>query len=67
MPLAEVILVYALCVGVCVMVVAPLVWAIFTQHRDAPSVATAATPKSRVATARRARRPVYEPIVWPSR
>jgi hypothetical protein len=58
-----------LCGAVVVGVVAPLAWAILTQHRDETvTVATAhGTRQARARTARRPRRPLGEPIVWPVR
>ena len=56
------------CFGVVVMVVAPLVWAILTQHRDAHAVT--AQRRRRLRTASQVRRPVprpqYKPISWPA-
>ncbi len=54
-----------LALGVIVMVVAPLVWAILTQHRDRPQLAvtdaaTARTPHPQPRT--RSRQPSYEPV-----
>jgi hypothetical protein len=54
-----------LAVGVIVMVVTPLVWAILTQHRDylgpaAADTATIDTPHSR--ERRHAARPQYKPL-----
>lgn len=55
-----------LCFGVIVGVVAPLVWAIFTQHRDTQAVAAQRRRRARTATAtpRRAPRPQYRPVTW---
>ena len=55
-----------LAVGVIVMVVTPLVWAILTQHRDHPrpaatDAATMDAPQSR--ERRHAARPHYQPVV----
>jgi hypothetical protein len=55
--------------AVIIGVVAPLMWAILTQHRDQP-VAVAAASGARgteARVARRGRRPQYEPIAWPAR
>ncbi len=46
-----------LCIGVIVMVVAPLVWAILTQHRDHPQSDSGVAPRSE----RRERRPAGRP------
>ena len=58
-----------LCIALLIAVVAPLIWAIVIQHRDQPVIAT--TPPGIRGTeprmARRARRPLPEPIVWPAR
>jgi len=58
-----------LCAAVVVGVVAPLVWAIVTQHRDEPEtvVATRGTRRVPVRVARRGRRRLLEPIIWPAR
>ncbi len=58
-----------LCVAVVVGVVAPLVWAIVTQHRDEPDtvVATRGTRRVPVRVSRRGRRRLLEPIIWPAR
>jgi hypothetical protein len=55
-----------LAVGVSVLVVTPLVWAILTQHRDPPhhtatAGATERAPQSR--ERRHAARPRYKPLV----
>ena len=61
-----------LCGGVIVMVVAPLVWSILTQHRDHPEVAFEAqdrpTRSVRPArpTSRRSKAPRYRPAIWPT-
>ncbi len=55
-----------LCIGVIVMVVAPLVWAILTQHRDRPRLATidaASAPQPQPQSRRRAPQPSYEPAI----
>jgi hypothetical protein len=56
-----------LCGAVIVGVVAPLVWAIVTPHRDEPStvVMTRGTRRVPVRVSRRGRRRLLEPIVWP--
>ena len=69
MSIAALIAVNAvLCIGVIVMIVAPLVWAILTQQRDVEAVA--AQRRQRVQTAtqptRRAPRPSYRPVSWPA-
>lgn len=59
-----------LALGVIVMVVAPLVWAILTQHRDRPGVAAvtgveAPRPQDRPSATRDRRsgsRPSYKPL-----
>ncbi|HEY2770497.1 MAG TPA: hypothetical protein VGI87_08015 [Solirubrobacteraceae bacterium] len=63
-----IILNIVLCTGVIVGVIAPLVWAIVTQHHHETYVV--ATPKGakQVRSRRRTRRSgMYEPIVWPAR
>jgi hypothetical protein len=56
------------CIGVIVMVVAPLVWAILTQHRDWPDAAPPGRRRARTtaASSRRSPRPQYGPISWPA-
>lgn len=75
MTLGIIILNVVLCTGVIVGVVAPLVWAIVTQHRH-ETVVVATTRGTRHVPAkavdrrragRRRRRGLYEPIVWPVR
>jgi hypothetical protein len=58
----------ASCFGVIVMVVAPLVWAILTQHCDALAVVGQRRRRLRVASQapRRAPRPQYKPVSWPA-
>lgn len=59
-----------LCGAVIVAVVAPLVWAVATQHRDAPETALATVSGNRrtpVRVDRRGRRRPLQPIVWPGR
>ena len=58
-----------LCAAVVVGVVGPLVWAIVTQHRDEPDtvLATRGTRRVPVRVARRGRRRLLEPIIWPAR
>ena len=46
-----------LCIGVIVMVVTPLVWAILTQHRDHPQPDGGIAHRSERREHRRARRP----------
>ena len=57
-----------LCIGVVVVVVAPLVWAILTQNRDTEAVVAQRRRRLRAATAtqRRAPRPQYRPVTWPA-
>jgi hypothetical protein len=73
---AIIILNVVLCIAVIVGVVAPLVWAIVTQHHhETVVVATTAgtrqvpakTVDRRRASDRRRRRGLFEPIVWPVR
>ncbi len=55
-----------LALGVIVMVVAPLVWAILTQHRDRPRLATidaASAPQPQPQSRRRAPQPSYTPVI----
>jgi hypothetical protein len=55
-----------LALGVIVMVVIPLVWAILTQHRDHPRPAAAEGPNERAPLSgdrRRAPRPQYKPAI----
>jgi hypothetical protein len=57
-----------LCSAAIVAVVAPLVWAIVTQHRH-ETVVVATTRGTRQVPAkasRRRRRGLYEPIIWPA-
>ncbi len=58
-----------LCGAVIIGVVAPLVWAILTQHRQDPVVIATAreTGRPRAHVARRAGRRWSQPIVWPAR
>jgi hypothetical protein len=58
-----------LCGAVVTGVVAPLVWAILTQHRHEPTVITTArkTGRASARVAHRSRRRWSEPIVWPAR
>ena len=54
-----------LVVGVTVMVVAPLMWAILTQHRDHPGTAatdSATMPAPQSRGRRHAARPQYNPV-----
>ena len=71
-----IILNVVLCTAVIVGVVAPLVWAIITQHHHETVVVSttrgnvqmpAKTVDRRRATDRRRRRGLSEPIVWPVR
>jgi hypothetical protein len=57
-----------LCIGVIVMVVGPLVWAILTQNRDAEAVVAQRRRRLKAATAdqRRAPRPQYRPVTRPA-
>lgn len=60
-----------LCFGIIVMVVAPLVWAIFTQHQDLPAVKAEAirvrrAKEARRPTPRRSPAPRYQPAIWPT-
>jgi hypothetical protein len=57
-----------LCSAVIVAVVAPLVWAIVTQHRHETVVVATSRGTRQVPArpARRRRRGLYEPIVWPA-
>ena len=76
MTLAIIILNVVLCTAVIVGVVAPLVWAIVTQHRH-ETVVVATSHGTRQVSAhavdrrraddRRRRRGLFEPIVWPVR
>jgi hypothetical protein len=54
-----------LALGVIVMVVAPLVWAIFTQHRDhaRPATTDGAPARSPRPQPRRASPPSYRPVI----
>ena len=54
--------------GVIVMVIAPLVWAILTQHRDAPEVRLYGLRRPQLApqATRAARGPRSEPVAWPA-
>ena len=58
-----------LCGVVIVTVVAPLVWAILTQHRDKPAVefTIGTVPRASADATRRTERPHYEPVPWPAR
>lgn len=58
-----------LCVGVIVMVVAPLVWAILTQQRDWPAMRPTAHDAVRASakTTRRTRRQSYDTVMRPAR
>jgi hypothetical protein len=59
----------ALCLGVVVAVVAPMVWAILTQQRDTQAIAVQRWRHARVATTRaqpRAARPQYRPVARPA-
>ena len=64
-----IILNVVLCLAVIIGVVAPLLWAIMTQHRH-ETVAVATVRGVRQVPAhtvrRRRRRGLYEPIVWPA-
>jgi hypothetical protein len=66
---ALIVLVAVLCGAVVVIVVAPLVWAILTQHRDLPVAALTATSRTQAQpeAAHRTRRPRYEPSIRPAR
>lgn len=57
-----------LCTAVTVMVVAPLVWAILTQHRDQPAaeITTRTASRASADATRRTRHPQSEPIIWPA-
>jgi hypothetical protein len=57
-----------LCLGVIVMILSPLVWAIFTQERDWHNAATAAaaTRARRAAACRRVRSARYTPAPTPA-
>jgi hypothetical protein len=56
-----------LCTAVIVGVVAPLVWAIVTQHRhETVVVATKHGTRQVAAKTTRRRRGLYEPIIWPA-
>jgi hypothetical protein len=56
------------CSGVIVGVVAPLVWAIVTQHHHETFVVATPRGARQVSSRRRSRRRrLYEPIVWPAR
>ena len=57
-----------LCFGVIVVVVAPLVWAILTQQRDAQAITTQRRRRVRAAarSERRAARPRYRPVARPA-
>ena len=55
----------ALCFGVIATVVAPLVWAILTQQRDAQAIAVQRWQRA-TRTQRRAARPQYRPVAWPA-
>jgi hypothetical protein len=69
MTLAIIILNVIFCTAVIVGVVAPLVWAIVTQHHHETVIV--ATPRGtrqvHARASRRWRRRLYEPIVWPAR
>lgn len=69
MTTLEIILNVVLCFAVIVAVVAPLVWAIITQHHhETVVVQTERGVRQRPAhAARRRRRGLLEPIVWPAR
>lgn len=58
----------ALCFGVIMAVVAPLVWAILTQQRDTQAIAVQRWRRARAATRtqRRAARPQYRPVARPA-
>jgi hypothetical protein len=58
-----------LCGAVIVGAVAPLVWAIITQHHHETVVVSTARGSRQVPAraARRRRRGISEPIVWPAR
>jgi len=54
-----------LCSAVLVAVVAPLLWAIRTAHRDQPAIAKARLTRRPAAyAAARARRRQYTPVTW---
>jgi hypothetical protein len=56
------------CLGVVVGVVAPLVWAIVTQHHHETYVVATPRGARQVPSRRRTRRrALFEPIVWPAR
>jgi hypothetical protein len=57
-----------LCSAVIFAVVAPLVWAIVTQHRHETVVVatTRGTRQLPAKASRRRRRGLYEPIIWPA-
>jgi hypothetical protein len=57
-----------LAIGVIAAVVAPLVWAILTQERDAEAVVAQRRRRARIATqrTRTAPRPSFTPISWPA-
>jgi hypothetical protein len=63
-----IILNLVLCIGVIVGVVAPLIWAIVTQHHHETYVVATPRGARQVRSRRRSRRRgLYEPIVWPAR
>lgn len=56
------------CFGVIIGVVAPLLWAIVTQHHHETYVVATPRGARQVGSRRRRRRHgLYEPIVWPAR
>jgi ABC-type glycerol-3-phosphate transport system permease component len=67
MTLAFIIINSVFVVGIVAAIIAPIVWAIVTQHRDEVVLATQGRRQVRVRAARRRRRSLYEPIVWPAR
>jgi hypothetical protein len=64
-----IILNVVLCAAVIVGVVAPLVWAIVTQHHHetVPVATVRGVRQAPAQAARQRRRGLYEPIVWPAR
>jgi hypothetical protein len=63
-----IILNIVLAIGIIVGVVAPLIWAIVTQHHHETYVVPTPRGARQVRSRRRTRRRgLYEPIVWPAR
>jgi hypothetical protein len=63
-----IILNIVLCVGVIAGVIAPLIWAIVTQHHHETYVLATPRGARQVRSRRRRRRSgLFEPIVWPAR